>query len=164
LHSYALGMNDAMGLSERDIALSIVPMFHANAWGLPFACVLFGTTQVLPGPGFAPGMLLDLIESEKVTLTPGVPTIWMGVLKELAVHPRNIDALSAISSGGSALAKGLIRAYEKDYDVRLVGGYGMTETSPLVSLAGSSSGMADMTMDERIDRRAMAGLPMPGVE
>ncbi|MGH2318857.1 long-chain fatty acid--CoA ligase [Planococcus sp. SE5232] len=164
LHSYALGMADAMGLSERDIALSIVPMFHANAWGLPFACVLFGTTQVLPGPGFAPGMLLDLIESEKVTLTAGVPTIWMGVLKELEANPRNIETLRMIICGGSASPKGLIRAFEEKYHVPFVTGYGMTETAPLVSLAITTSAMADMTMDERIERRSMAGLPMPGLE
>ncbi|MDQ0429638.1 fatty-acyl-CoA synthase [Planomicrobium stackebrandtii] len=164
LHSYALGMSDAMGLSERDIALSIVPMFHANAWGLPFASVLFGTTQVLPGPGFAPGMLLDLIESEKVTLTAGVPTIWLGVLKELEANPRNIETLRMIICGGSASPKGLIRAFEEKYAVPFVTGYGMTETSPLVSLAITTSAMADMTMDERIERRSMAGLPMPGLE
>ncbi|WP_142827316.1 long-chain fatty acid--CoA ligase [Planococcus soli] len=164
LHSYALGMSDAMGLSERDIALSIVPMFHANAWGLPFASVLFGTTQVLPGPGLAPGMLLDLIESEKVTLTAGVPTIWLGVLKELEAKPRNIETLRMIICGGSASPKGLIRAFEEKYAVPFVTGYGMTETSPLVSLAITTSAMADMTMDERIERRSMAGLPMPGLE
>lgn len=164
LHSYALGMSDSMGLSERDITLSIVPMFHANAWGLPFAGVLFGTTQVLPGPGFAPGMLLDLIESEKVTLTAGVPTIWMGVLKELEANPRNIDTLRMIICGGSASPKGLIRAFEEKYNVPFVTGYGMTETAPLVSLAVTTSAMSDMTMDERIERRSMAGLPMPGLE
>lgn len=164
LHSYALGMADSMGLSERDIALSIVPMFHANAWGLPFAAVLFGTTQVLPGPGFAPGMLLDLIEQERVTLTAGVPTIWLGILKELESNPRNIETLRMIICGGSASPKGLIRAFEEKYNVPFVTGYGMTETSPLVSLAVATSAMADLSMDERIDRRAMAGLPMPGLE
>lgn len=164
LHSYALGMADSMGLSERDIALSIVPMFHANAWGLPFAAVLFGATQVLPGPGFAPAMLLDLIEQEKVTLTAGVPTIWLGVLKELEANPRNIETLRMIICGGSASPKGLIRAFEEKYKVPFVTGYGMTETSPLVSLAVTTSAMADLSLDERIDRRAMAGLPMPGLE
>ena len=164
LHSYALGMADSMALSERDIALSIVPMFHATAWGLPFAAVLFGTTQVLPGPGFAPGMLLDLIEQEKVTLTAGVPTIWLGVLKELEVNRRNIDTLRMIICGGSASPKGLIRAFEEKYNVPFVTGYGMTETSPLVSLAVTTSAMANLSMDERIERRAMAGLPMPGLE
>lgn len=164
LHSYALGMADSMALSERDIALSIVPMFHANAWGVPFASVLFGTTQVLPGPGLAPGMLLDLIEQEKVTLTAGVPTIWLGVLKELEANPRKIDTLRMIICGGSASPKGLIRAFEEKYNVPFVTGYGMTETSPLVSLAVTTSAMADLSMDERIERRAMAGLPMPGLE
>ncbi|WKA59029.1 long-chain fatty acid--CoA ligase [Planococcus shenhongbingii] len=164
LHSFALGMNDSMGLSERDVAMSIVPMFHANAWGLPFAAVLFGTTQVLPGPGFAPGMLLDLIEQEKVTLTAGVPTIWLGILKELEANPRNLESLRMIICGGSASPKGLIRAFEGKYNVPFVTGYGMTETSPLVSLAITTSAMADLSLEERIDRRSMAGLPMPGLE
>ncbi|PSL40522.1 fatty-acyl-CoA synthase [Planomicrobium soli] len=164
LHSFALGMKDAMGLSEQDVAMSIVPMFHANAWGLPFAAVLFGTTQVLPGPGFAPGMLLDLIEREKVTLTAGVPTIWLGVLKELEANPRNLESLRMIVCGGSASPKGLIRAFEEKYKVPFVTGYGMTETSPLVSLAVTTSAMENMTLNERIDKRSKAGLPMPGLE
>ena len=83
LHSFALGLADAMGMRERDVAMPVVPMFHANAWGMPFAAVFFGTTQVYAGPGFDPGLILDLIEKEKVTLTAGVPTIWLAVLKEL---------------------------------------------------------------------------------
>ena len=84
-----------MGLAERDIILPIVPMFHVNAWGMPFAAVFFGTTQVLPGPGLNPKLLLDLIEQEKVTLTAGVPTIWLAVLKEQEQNPRD----SVIATG-----------------------------------------------------------------
>lgn len=111
LHSFALGLADSMGISERDTTLVIVPMFHANAWGMPFASVFFGTTQVLPGPGFDPGLLLDLIEQERVTLTAGVPTIWLGVLNELEKNPRDVSSLLLVVSGGSASPKGLIRAF-----------------------------------------------------
>jgi fatty-acyl-CoA synthase len=164
LHSYALGLADAMGLSERDVILPVVPMFHVNAWGMPFAAVFFGTTQVLPGPGLNPKLLLDLIEQEKVTVTAGVPTIWLAVLKEQEQSPRDLSSLRAVVSGGSASPKGLIRAFEEKLGVPFIVGYGMTETSPLVSLSVYSSGMTDLTMDEKIDIRALQGLPMPGLE
>lgn len=164
LQSYALGLADAMGVCERDIAMSVVPMFHVNAWGIPFAGVFYGTTQVLPGPGFNPTVLLDLIESEKVTITAGVPTIWLAVLKELEKNPRDISSLRGIVCGGSASPKGLIRTFEEKYKVPFIIGYGMTETSPLVSLSVLTSSMDNLTTDERIDMRALQGLVMPGLD
>lgn len=164
LHSYALGLSDSMGLSERDTILPIVPMFHVNAWGMPFAAVFFGTTQVLPGPGLHPKLLLDLIEQEKVTVTAGVPTIWLAVLKEQEENPRDLSSLRGIVSGGSASPKGLIRAFEEKLGVPFIVGYGMTETSPIVSLSNFKSEMSELTMDEKIDIRALQGLPVPGLE
>jgi fatty-acyl-CoA synthase len=164
LHSYALGLADAMGMGERDVIMPIVPMFHANAWGMPFAAVFFGTTQVLPGPGFNPALILDLVEQEKVTLTAGVPTIWLAVLKELEQNPRDISSLRAVVSGGSASPKGLIRAFEEKHGVPFIVGYGLTETTPLVSLSVLTSKMNNLTTDERIDIRALQGLTMPGLE
>ncbi|PID15536.1 fatty-acid--CoA ligase [Sporosarcina sp. P34] len=164
LHSYALGLADSMALCERDIAMSVVPMFHVNAWGLPFAGVFFGTTQVLPGPGFNPTVLLDLIESEKVTITAGVPTIWLAVLRELEQKPRDISSLRVIVCGGSASPKGLIKTFEEKYKIPFVIGYGMTETSPLVSLSVLTSSMDNLTVDERIDIRSLQGLVMPGLD
>ena len=164
LHSYALGLADAMGLCERDIAMSVVPMFHVNAWGIPFAGVFFGTTQVLPGPGFNPAVLLDLIESENVTITAGVPTIWLAVLRELEQKPRDISSLRVIVCGGSASPKGLIRTFEEKYNIPFVVGYGMTETTPLVSLSVLTSSMDELTTEERIDTRALQGLVMPGLD
>lgn len=164
LHSYALGLADAMGMRENDVIMPVVPMFHVNAWGMPFAAVFFGSTQVLPGPGFTPQLLLDLIEQEKVTITAGVPTIWLAVLKEQDENPRDLSSLKAIVCGGSASPKGLIRAFEERYGVPFIVGYGMTETSPLVSLSVFTSGMEDLTMDEKIDIRALQGLIMPGLE
>lgn len=164
LHSYALGLADAMGLHERDVIMPVVPMFHVNAWGLPFAAVFFGSTQVLPGPGIIPDLLLDLIEQENVTLTAGVPTIWLAVLKAQDAKPRDLSSLRAIVCGGSASPKGLIRAFEERYQVPFIIGYGMTETSPLVSLSVLTSEMDDVTMDEKIDIRALQGLVMPGLD
>ncbi|QTD40445.1 long-chain fatty acid--CoA ligase [Sporosarcina sp. Te-1] len=164
LHSYALGLADAMGMKESDVVMPVVPMFHVNAWGMPFAAVFFGSTQVLPGPGFTPQLLLDLIEQEKVSITAGVPTIWLAVLKEQDQNPRDLSSLRAIVCGGSASPKGLIRAFEERYGVPFIVGYGMTETSPLVSLSVYTSGMEDLTMDEKIDIRALQGLIMPGLE
>ncbi|NYF23300.1 long-chain fatty acid--CoA ligase [Sporosarcina sp. JAI121] len=164
LHSYALGLADAMGMRERDVIMPIVPMFHANAWGMPFAAVFFGTTQVLPGPGFNPALILDLIEQEKVTLTAGVPTIWLAVLKELEKNPRDIASLRAVVSGGSASPKGLIRTFEEKYRIPFIVGYGLTETTPLVSLSVFTSKMDNLTMDERVDIRSLQGLTMPGLE
>ena len=164
LHSYALGLADSMGLCERDITLAIVPMFHANAWGMPFAAVFFGTTQVMPGPGFNPALILDLIEQEKVSITAGVPTIWLAVLNELEKNPRDLSSLRAIVCGGSASPKGLIRAFEEKYGIPFIVGYGLTETTPLVSLSVFTSKMDNLSMDEKIDIRALQGLTMPGLE
>lgn len=164
LHSFALGLADSMGIHERDVAMSVVPMFHANAWGMPFAGVLFGTTQVLPGPGFNPALLLDLIEQERVTLTAGVPTIWLGALKEQEKQPRDLSSLRAVICGGSASPKGLVRAFEEKLGIPFIVGYGMTETSPLVSLSVLTSSMDDLSMDERIEMRALQGLSVPGIE
>ncbi|MBB4822884.1 fatty-acyl-CoA synthase [Sporosarcina luteola] len=164
LHSYALGLADAMGMKESDVVMPVVPMFHVNAWGMPFAAVFFGSTQVLPGPGFTPQLLLDLIEQEKVSITAGVPTIWLAVLKEQDQNPRDLSSLRAIVCGGSASPKGLIRAFEERYGVPFIVGYGMTETSPLVSLSVFTSGMEDLTLNEKIDIRALQGLVMPGLE
>lgn len=164
LHSYALGLADAMGLCERDVVMPVVPMFHVNAWGIPFASVFFGATQVLPGPGLNPALLLDLIEQENVTITAGVPTIWLAVLKVQEQQPRNLSSVRAIVCGGSASPKGLIRAFEEKLGVPFYVGYGMTETSPLVSLSVYTSGMEELSMDERVDIRALQGLIMPGLE
>lgn len=164
LHSFALGLSDAMGLSERDVVMPIVPMFHVNAWGMPFAAVLYGTTQVLPGPGFDPKLVLDLIEQEKVTVTAGVPTIWLAVLKEIEKENHDLSSLRAVISGGSASPKGLIRAYQDKHKIPFIVGYGLTETTPLISLSVYSSAMADLTDEEKIDIRALQGIPMPGLD
>ncbi|MET4560974.1 fatty-acyl-CoA synthase [Lysinibacillus parviboronicapiens] len=164
LHSMAAGLSDSIAICENDVVLPVVPMFHANAWGLPFASVMFGSTQVLPGPMFTPQLLLDLFERYKVTLTAGVPTIWLGVLQEQRSHPRDLTSLRSIVCGGSASPMGLVRGFEEEQGIPYYTGYGMTETSPLVSLSTYLSHMQDYSSDEKMHVRVTQGITVPLIE
>ena len=158
LHSIALGLSESFGLKESDVALPVVPMFHVNAWGFPFAALNFGSNIVLPGPMFTPALLLDLIEQENVTITAGVPTIWMGVLAEQQKQPRDLSSIRLIISGGSASPKGLIQAYIEKLGVPYVNAYGMTETSPLVSMSHPTTEMTKYEVEDLLDIRVTQGL------
>lgn len=164
LHSMALGLADSAAISEKDIALTVVPMFHANAWGMPFAGVWFGTTLVLPGPYFTPKLLAELIEQEKVTITSGVPTIWLGLLKELDEGSYDLSSLRGILCGGSAAPKGMIKAFEQHYNVPFMHAYGMTETSPLALFSTLKSYQEDLDYEDRLELRAKQGTIVPGLE
>lgn len=164
LHSMALGMADSAAVSEKDIALPVVPMFHVNAWGLPFAAVWFGTTLVLPGPYFTPKLLAELIQSEKVTITAGVPTIWLGLLKELNENKYDMSSLRSVLCGGSAAPKGMIKAFEQKHKIPFMHAYGMTETSPLVVISTLKSYQEELSAEERLDIKAKQGILVPGLE
>ncbi|MFS0824372.1 long-chain fatty acid--CoA ligase [Bacillus sp. 1P02SD] len=164
LHSMALGLADNAGLSESDIAMPVVPMFHVNAWGLPFASVWFGTTLVMPGPYFTPKILAELIDSEKVTMTAGVPTIWLGLLNELEQGNYDTSSLTRILCGGSAAPKGLIKAFESKYKIPFIHAYGMTETTPLVVLSRLKSYQNDLPEEEKLEIRSKQGSLVPLVE
>lgn len=166
LHALSLGLVESFGLNERDITLPVVPMFHVNAWGFPFAAVNYGATQVLPGPNFTPKILLDLIEEYKVTITAGVPTIWLGMLHELdrSETPIDISSLRTIISGGSASPKGLIQAFEQRYQVPFIVGYGMTETSPIVSVSNYTSQMDDWDYEDKLEARSTQGMTVSLIE
>nr|WP_309098944.1 long-chain fatty acid--CoA ligase [Fredinandcohnia onubensis] len=164
LHSMALGLADSSGLTESDIAMPVVPMFHVNAWGLPFAAVWFGTTLVMPGPYFTPKVLAELIDSEKVTITAGVPTIWLGLLNELEQGNYDTSSLTRILCGGSAAPKGLIQAFESKYKIPFIHAYGMTETTPLVVLSRLKSYQNDLSEEEKLEIRSKQGSIVPLVE
>ncbi|WP_282173868.1 long-chain fatty acid--CoA ligase [Cytobacillus firmus] len=164
LHSMALGMADSAAVSEKDIALPVVPMFHVNAWGLPFAAVWFGTTLVLPGPYFTPKLLAELIQSEKVTITAGVPTIWLGLLKELDENKYDMSSLRSVLCGGSAAPKGMIKAFEQKHKIPFMHAYGMTETSPLVVISTLKSYQEELSAEEKLDIKAKQGILVPGLE
>ncbi|PEI92712.1 fatty-acid--CoA ligase [Bacillus pseudomycoides] len=164
LHCMALGLADTAALSESDAAMAIVPMFHVNAWGLPFAATWFGSKQVLPGPMFTPKILLEMIQDEKVTLAAGVPTIWLGVLQELENNNYDLSSMKRILCGGAAAPKSVIAAFEQKHNVPFVHAYGMTETSPLVTLARLKSYETDLSYEEQLEIRSKQGYLVPGVE
>ncbi|MBP2241063.1 fatty-acyl-CoA synthase [Cytobacillus eiseniae] len=164
LHSMALGMADSAAVSEKDIAMPVVPMFHANAWGLPFAAVWFGTNLVMPGPYFTPQLLAELIQKEKVTITAGVPTIWLGLLKELEENSYDMTSLRGVLCGGAAAPKGMIRAFEEKFKIPFMHAYGMTETSPLVVISTLKSYQEELPYEEQLDIKAMQGILVPGLE
>lgn len=164
LHSMALGLADTTGVCERDIALPVVPMFHVNAWGLPFAAVWFGTTQVLPGPYFTPKILAELMQNEKVTITAGVPTIWLGLLKELDEHQYDLSNMRSILCGGAAAPKGMIKAFEQKHGIPFIHAYGMTETSPLATVASIKSENDRCNKEDRLEIKSKQGMLVPGLE
>ncbi len=164
LHSMALGLADSSGLTESDIAMPVVPMFHVNAWGLPFAATWFGTTMVMPGPYFTPKILAELIESQKVTITAGVPTIWLGLLHELEQGSYETSSLTRILCGGSAAPKGMIKAFETKYNIPFIHAYGMTETTPLVVASRLKSYQNDLPYEEKLEIRSKQGSLVPLVD
>src|SRR3954453_9341234 len=162
LHSLITLTTDTMALSERDVVLPIVPMFHANAWGLPYGCLLAGSDMVMPGPNMTPQAIVGLLERHKVTVTGGVPTIWMGVLPLLAEH--DVSALRTILCGGSAVPRSLSEAYREAIGVPMLHAWGMTETSPIATVISPRSHHAGWTEAERADARARQGVPAPLVD
>lgn len=164
LHSMMLGLADTMAISESDVAMHVVPMFHVNAWGFPFSSVWFGTTQVLPGPNFNFKTLGELIENENVTITAGVPTIWIGLLNELNTNKYDLSSLRCIVCGGSAIPKGVIRTYQEKYNIPLVHAYGATETSPVATVSRLKSYQQELEYEEKLEFISKQGIPVPGIE
>ncbi len=162
LHAMATMLADSFALSERDTVLPVVPQFHANAWGLAHAAPLAGAALVLPGPDLSPQAIATLIEEERVTLAAGVPTIWMGLLGEL--EGRDTSALQRIVCGGSAVPRALSEAYRAQTGRPILQAWGMTETSPIGSVAHLKSTLEDRPEDELADLRASVGLIAPLVD
>ncbi len=166
LHAFGLALQSAMGLCESDVILPVVPMFHANGWGIPYAAMLVGATLVLPGSHLDPASLLDLFVRERVTFTAGVPTIWMGLLQVLDANPGAYDlsALRTLFVGGAAVPQAVIEAFEKRHGLQLVQAWGMTETSPLGTVSRLPPELDDAPDPVRYAARATQGRPVPFVE
>ena len=162
LHTAGVMMADSLGACERDVILPVVPMFHANAWGLAHAGVAAGATLVMPGPDLSPPALVSLIENERVTVAAGVPTIWMGVLDALDGH--DVSSLRAVPCGGSAVPRALSEAYRAKIGMPILQAWGMTETSPVASICRIKSTLDHLSDDEQADLRTSIGLIAPGVE
>jgi fatty-acyl-CoA synthase len=169
LHTLVGCMGDFWGLKGSDVLLPVTPMFHANAWGTPYAAVMIGLKLVFPGPHLGPTDLLDLMQLEPPTLALGVPTIWMSLIqtyeKALVEEPGRWKLPAGMRSlvGGAAVPEALIRAFDR-HGVWLLQGWGMTETSPLATVSYPRAELKDAGMDERYRRAAMAGVPVPLVD
>jgi fatty-acyl-CoA synthase len=166
LHSLASTQTGTLGLKETDSVLPVVPMFHANAWGFPFTCTLVGAKQVFPGPHLDPESLLDAFVEEEVTVTGGVPTIWMGILQLLDAKPDGWDLsrLRSMIVGGSAAPRAMIEGFEKRHGLHVTHAWGMTEMAPLGTISELSSRELALPEDEQFAYRAKQGLPSPFVE
>jgi fatty-acyl-CoA synthase len=163
LHTLGTMVAGGIGVQETDRILPVVPMFHANAWGLAHAGVAAGATLVMPGPDLSPPALANLIEQERVTVAAGVPTIWMGVLPEL--KGRDTSSLRAIPCGGSAVPRALSEGYREQTGLPIMQAWGMTETSPIASVGRIKSTLDAVLDDEgRADLRTTVGQPSVCVE
>ena len=163
LHTLGTMVSSGISVAEDDRILPVVPMFHANAWGLAHAAVASGASLVMPGPDLSPKAIADLIVDEKVTIAAGVPTIWMGVLPEL--KGRDTSSLRAIPCGGSAVPRALSEAYREQTGLPIMQAWGMTETSPIASV-GRIKSTLDAHLDDagRADLRTTVGQPSICVE
>jgi fatty-acyl-CoA synthase len=166
LHTIVACMADTLGINETDAVMPVVPMFHANAWGMPYAAVCAGARIVFPGPKLDPTSLLDLMATEKVTLAGGVPTIWLGILALLDQEPKRWDLSSMRSMviGGSAAPPSLIDGFQKRHGLTVTHAWGMTELSPLGTVARVKRHLRSHPSDETLSVRASQGYPVPFVE
>jgi fatty-acyl-CoA synthase len=165
LHSFATATVDYMGVGHADAVCPVVPMFHVNAWGIPFTAVMMGSKLVFPGPHLDAESLLDLYQSEQVTLTAGVPTIWMSILGSLekAPHRWRLAPGMRMVVGGAAVPEATIRTFDK-FGLRVTHGWGMTETSPVGTVNYLKRELDGASADERYIARAKQGIPLPYFE
>ena len=166
LHTLVATMSGVLSISEADTVLPVVPMFHANAWGFPFSCTMVGAKQVFPGPHLDPPSLLELFQDERVTITGGVPTIWLGILQVLDQQPDAYDlsSLRAMIVGGAAAPRSLIEGFQERHGLNVLHAWGMTEMAPLGTTAQLPPDLEDASDDEKYAYRAKQGRPAPLVE
>jgi acyl-CoA synthetase (AMP-forming)/AMP-acid ligase II len=165
LHALAESLPDHFDISRHDTILPAMSMFHANGWGLPYAAVMHGSDLVLPGPNLKPDRILDLLANHRVTLTGGVPTIWLGVIDALERQPdrwRLAEGLR-ILSGGSAVPETLFRRFDT-FGIRVIQLWGMTETTPMATVSTLKHGMDSWPEDKKYEIRAKQGLPSPFID
>jgi fatty-acyl-CoA synthase len=157
-------MTDTMALSERDVILHIVPMFHANAWCVPFAAVMLGATQIFGGPNPQPRDIADLVQAHKVTFVGAVPTVWIAVKELVEKEGYDISSIRCIPIGGSAAPRALLELYEKKFGVSMLHAWGMTEMTPLGTISRLKSYMQALPESEQFAIRATQGYVAAGVD
>ena len=166
LHTLGLSLASVMGICELDTVCPIVPMFHANAWGMPFAAIMSGAKLVMPGPHLDAPSIVDLFVRERVTVTGGVPTIWIGVLQLLDERPgaHDLSAMRAMFVGGSAVPQAMIEAFERRHSLRIVQAWGMTEMAPLGTIAHVPPSIGSEPAEAQYRYRSKQGRPAPFIE
>ena len=164
LHTYAGALPDAINLSSRDTVLPVVPMFHVNAWGIPYAACMMGTKLVFPGPHLDGKSLHDLFESEGVTISAGVPTVWQGLLTHMESAGLKFSTMRRTIIGGSACPPAMMNAFEDRYHVQVMHAWGMTEMSPLGTMCTLSGRHKDLTLEQRRAVQAKQGRAVFGVD
>jgi len=164
LHSYGTCMADGFALSERDTILQLIPMFHANGWGIPYAGIMTGSRLVFCGRHLQPADIAMLIEKERATFSSGVPTLWMTLYSHLELHPHDISSLRMIVVAGAALPRQFVQNYEKRYGVHIMLAWGMTEITPIGTVTVLKSHHASLPEEQRFDLMARHGIPLAGVD
>ncbi|MFN3416223.1 MAG: 3-(methylthio)propionyl-CoA ligase [Caldimonas sp.] len=149
LHAYASALPDAMGCSAQDVILPVVPMFHVNAWGLPYSAALVGAKLVMPGPHLDGKSLYELFEAEKVTFSAGVPTVWLGLITYAKQNNLKFSTFKRTVIGGSACPPSMLRTLEDDFGVNVIHAWGMTELSPLGTLSKLKAKHLDLPLEDR---------------
>ncbi|HYP71900.1 MAG TPA: 3-(methylthio)propionyl-CoA ligase [Variovorax sp.] len=164
LHAYAAALPDVMCLSARDSVLPVVPMFHVNAWGIPYSAAMVGCKLVFPGPALDGKSVFDLIETEKVTFAAGVPTVWQMMLGHMKPNNLRFSTLKRTVIGGSACPPAMIRAFQDEYGVDVLHAWGMTEMSPLGTLCTLKNKHMEMGPEDRLAIRLKQGRAIYGVD
>ncbi len=164
IHGLAGSSADTMGARSVDAILPVVPMFHANAWALVFTAPMVGSKMVMPGPKLDGESIYELLDSEKVSITAAVPTVWLMLLQYLEKTGAKLPYLKRVIIGGSAVPRVMLETFERDYEVEVAHAWGMTELSPIGTLGSFKAGMEDLSFDERMDIKVKQGRPIYTVE
>ncbi|MGH6876405.1 MAG: long-chain-fatty-acid--CoA ligase [Rhizomicrobium sp.] len=164
IHAFMACQADAMGVRNTDTVMPVAPMFHANAWAIAFVAPMTGAKLVLPGPKLDGASVYELLDTEKVTVTAAVPTVWLTLLQYLEETGKTLPHLNRVLIGGSACPRKIIEAFERKYKVDVVHAWGMTEMSPLGTLGSLTAAVAERSEEERIAQKCKQGHPVFGVE
>ena len=164
LHTYGVLPHDGLGMSSRTVVMPVVPMFHANSWGIPYAAAAVGAKVVMGGPNNDAPTLHRLIVEEGVTLTAAVPTVWLAMLQHLEATGTDLGKLERVTIGGSAAPRSMIETFERNYGVTVAHGWGMTEMSPLGTLSMLCAAGAEAPWETQLDLKCKQGRPLFGVE
>ena len=162
-HTVAMMTPQALGVDDSDVIMPVVPMFHVNAWGMPFAATAAGAKQVFPGPSPEPADIASLIEDEGVTMTAGVPTVWLGLLDYMEENEVDLSSLEKVVIGGAAAPKAVIEQFD-ELGVDVVHAWGMTEMSPVGTVANLKYDLEDAPYETKLEKQGKQGLIVPGLE